>query len=181
MASHLHEWHEFYVMIGAAAAALLALLFVAISVSEGFVTDDNVAQTRIYFSPVVIHFAAVIFLSAVGLAPVHSATFTAVLIGLTGIVGLVIGAVISTRVTTRHGPMVTFFDHFAYGVIPTLAYLALLLAAILIWRDWEWSLELFAGAQLVLLMISIRNAWDLILTTVRWRSRKGPPGASADS
>jgi len=27
----LHEWHEFYILLGTAAATLLALLFVAVS------------------------------------------------------------------------------------------------------------------------------------------------------
>lgn len=172
MAAHLHEWHEFYLMLGAAAAALLALLFVAVSVGEGFVTDKNIVNTRIYFSPIVIHFAVVLLMSAVGLAPPHSATFTATLIALTGIVGFAVAAFISARIFLNHGPMVTVFDHFAYGVIPAAAYLGLVLSAVLIWRDWEWSLEFFAGAQLLLLTISIRNAWDLILTTVRWRGRR---------
>jgi hypothetical protein len=172
VAANLHEWHEFYLMLGSAAAALLALLFVAVSVGEGFLTERNAAETRTYFSPIVVHFAASLFLSAVALAPVHHIVFTAVLIGLTGIVGLAISTFISVRVFLRHGPMVTTFDHFAYGVIPAVAYLGLVASALLICRDWAWSLEFFAGSQLVLLLISIRNAWDLILTTVRQRSRR---------
>jgi len=32
----LNEWHEFYTLLGTAAAALVALLFVAASIASGF-------------------------------------------------------------------------------------------------------------------------------------------------
>ena len=31
----LHEWHEFYLLVGTAAATVLALLFVAVSLGAG--------------------------------------------------------------------------------------------------------------------------------------------------
>ena len=32
----LHEWHEFYLLVGTAAATVLALLFVAVSLGAGY-------------------------------------------------------------------------------------------------------------------------------------------------
>ena len=172
MASELHEWHEFYLLLGSAAAALLALLFVAVSVGVGFVTERNQGNTRTYMSPIVVHFAAVLFLSAVALAPVKSAGFTVTVIALAGIAGLGVSAFTTIRSFLHGGRLVTRFDRFAYGVIPDLAYLGIIASALLISTGWHWSLEFFAGALLLLLLINIRNAWDLILTVVRQLGRR---------
>jgi hypothetical protein len=57
----LERWHDFYVLVGTAGATLVALLFVAISLGAGFLTDKRANATRAFFSPVVVHFTAVFF------------------------------------------------------------------------------------------------------------------------
>ena len=59
----LHEWHEFYILLGTAGATLLALLFVAVSLGTGFLSGKDQQGTRTFISPVVIHFTSVFFLS----------------------------------------------------------------------------------------------------------------------
>jgi hypothetical protein len=45
------HWHEFYVLLGTAAATLLALLFVAVSLGAGFLSARHAEPTRVFFSP----------------------------------------------------------------------------------------------------------------------------------
>ena len=77
----LKEWHDFYVLLGTAGATLLALLFVAVSLGAGYLTEERQSGTRTFMSPVVVHFTSVFFLSAVALIPWHQARFFAALIG----------------------------------------------------------------------------------------------------
>jgi len=84
----LHEWHEFYILLGTAGATLLALLFVAVSLGTGFLNNKDQQGTRTFMSPVVIHFTSVFFLSAVCLVPSHGPVFFAVLIAGTAVVGV---------------------------------------------------------------------------------------------
>ena len=69
-------------------------------------------------------------------------------------------------------------DHFGYGLLPLAGYVALLVAA---WadlhREHEIALDVLAVALLVLLVINIRNAWDLTLSMVR-RHGSGRPSPS---
>jgi len=88
----LHDWHEFYLMLGSAAGALVALLFVAISIGVGFFTHRRQAGTRTFTSPVIVHFSALLFISAIALAPVHG-MLTLVALVAAGIVGAIIAAV----------------------------------------------------------------------------------------
>jgi len=166
LAKALQEWRDFYLLVGTAGATLLALLFVALSVGAGYLRPQQAANTRTFMSPVVIHFTTVFFVSAIALVPAHGATFFAVLIGATAVIGTAISAVITVRVvkTSLHG--VDVADRFAYGVLPALGYAALLVAAALMFANNESSLDVLPGALLLLLVVNIRNAWDLTLAMV---------------
>jgi len=54
-ASMPSEWHDFYVLLGTASAALVALLFVAVSVGATLISTDRSTATRTFMSPVVFH------------------------------------------------------------------------------------------------------------------------------
>jgi hypothetical protein len=53
----LADWHEFYALLGTAAAALVALLFVAVSIGTSVLTPEPESRrnTSTYMSPVVFH------------------------------------------------------------------------------------------------------------------------------
>ena len=63
----------------------------------------------------------------------------------------------------------TFYsrDYLAYGLLPVIGYLALLAAATMIFKQSEYAPDVLAGAVLLLLIINIRNTWDLMLSMVR--------------
>jgi hypothetical protein len=169
----LHEWHEFYILLGTAGATLLALLFVAVSLGTGFLSGKDQQGTRTFMSPVVIHFTSVFFLSAVCLVPSHGPVFFAVLIAGTAVIGVVVSIVISVWVVrtemTQYLP-----DYFAYGLLPVGAYLALLVASIMIYLGRDYALEVLAGGLLVLAIVNVRNAWDLTLSMVRRHAGQRP-------
>ena len=169
----LHEWHEFYILLGTAGATLLALLFVAVSLGTGFLSSKDQQGTRTFMSSVVIHFTSVFFLSAVCLVPSHGPVFFAVLIAGTAVVGVVVSIVISVWVVrtemTQYLP-----DYFAYGLLPVGAYLALLVASIMIYLGRDYALEVLAGGLLLLAIVNVRNAWDLTLSMVRRHAGQRP-------
>lgn len=170
-AKALHEWHEFYVLVGTAGATLVALLFVAISLGVGFLNDKRAAATRAFYSPVVVHFIAVFFIAAVGLFPAHSATVFAALIGGCAVIGGAV-SIFTTVQLLLHSWTSYVQDHLAYGLLPAMAYAALLVAAWMIFKENESALDVLAGAQLLLLIVNVRNAWDLTLSMVRHQAER---------
>jgi hypothetical protein len=170
-ANALREWTDFYLLVGTAGATLVALLFVAVSLGTGFLTRQRAAATRTFFSPVVVHFAAVFAISAVALMPAHRPVFYASLIGGCALVGAVVSLFTIVEML-RHKWTEYMEDQFAYGLLPLAGYIALLFAASMIFREREWSLDVLACALLVLLVVNIRNAWDLTLDMVRRHSRE---------
>jgi hypothetical protein len=165
----LREWHEFYVLLGTAAAALVALLFVAVSIGAGFLTRERASATRTYTSPVVLHFSAILFVSLLALAPAHPTVLIPALIAAAAIVGICIGGYVTFRVARDRHEDVVFTDALAYGVFPLLGYVAMFCAAIIPWH----APELLAGGLLLLLLANIRNAWDLMLLLVRRHADSG--------
>jgi len=167
----LKGWHDFYLLVGTAGATLLGLMFVAVSLGAGFLTEERRAGTRTFMSPVVIHFASVFFLCAVALFPWHQAQFLAALIGATA----VIGATLSTYITIQvvRTDMTNYVeDYLAYGLFPGLGYLMLLAAAVAIHWEQDVGLTALAGALLLLAVVNIRNAWDLTLAMALRQPRK---------
>jgi hypothetical protein len=169
MAAELERWHDFYLLLGTAGATLVALLFVAISLSVGYLTQERAGSTRLFMSPVVIHFASVFFVSAVSLVPSHQPLFFACVIGATAVVGLIVSAAVTVQVV-RTDLTNEVIDYLAYGLLPAVGYAALLIAATMIGTDKGLGLDLLGGGLLLLLIVNIRNAWDLTLAMVRRHS-----------
>ena len=67
MPSEWHDWHDFYMLLGTASAALVALLFVAVSIGASLITPDRSTATRTFMSPAVFHFSTLLLLSLVAL------------------------------------------------------------------------------------------------------------------
>lgn len=167
----LREWHEFYVLVGTAAAALLALLFVALSIGVGSLNRNLAVATRTYFSPIIIHFSSILFISCIMLIPEGAPLLIETILCVTAIVGASVGLVVFTRVARAQHETLVFFDRFAYGGIPALAYVLMFATTILAARGWEWSLHLLAAGVLALMLVNIRNAWDMMISMVRLQSR----------
>ena len=166
----LERRHDFFVLIGTAGATLVALLFVAVSLGAGFLSDERAAATRAFYSPVVVHFTAVFFLAAIALVPAHRPAFFASLICVCALIGTAVSLFVTVQLLRNDWTHYTQ-DHLGYALLPTAAYLALLLAAWLIWKGSDIALDVLGGALLLLLVINVRNDWDLTLSIIRHQTR----------
>ena len=171
----LERWQDLYMLVGTAAAALIALLFVAVSIGAGSLSRDTHGPTCTYMSPVAFHFAAVLFFAAVALVPSHTQTSLGLLFGSAAVVGMVYAAFIIRRLLTDN--IADLPDRLAYGLAPLVAYAAIFAAAVLLHGGSQKAAEVLAGAVLLLLMVNIRNAWDLLLAMARRQSQSRGGGA----
>jgi hypothetical protein len=63
------EWHEFYALVGATAGTLIGLLFVVISLGADHAVKGDEHRARVFVTPVLVHFAALLFLALAMVAP----------------------------------------------------------------------------------------------------------------
>jgi hypothetical protein len=171
----LSDWHEFYALLGTAAAALVALLFVAVSIGTSVLTRDPESRrnTATYMSPVVFHYANVLFLSLIALIPTQTWESFGVVIGVAAAGSVVYSIVIAVRV--HRNPISDLSDRLCYGIIPMFCYAAGLAVALLMLEEKPAGLNLLAGAALLLLVVNIRNAWDLMISLARRVNRPPSP------
>src|ERR1700683_1906710 len=83
-----HGWDNFFIMARTAAATLIGLLFVSVTVGAGFSTSRIVHGTRGFLTPTLVHFGAVLFLTLAVLTSWPSAWPIGIVLGLGGLAGL---------------------------------------------------------------------------------------------
>jgi hypothetical protein len=170
----LAGWHEFYALLGTAAAALVALLFVAVSIGTSVLTPDPESRrnTSTYLSPVVFHYANLLFLSLIALIPTQTWESFAVVIGVAGAGSVIYSIVIAVRV--HRNALSDLADRLCYGAIPALCYATGPITALFLLDEKPAGLNVLAGGALLLLVINIRNAWDLMISLAQ---RVNPPSS----
>src|SRR5438876_959081 len=65
----LHEWVNFYLLAGTAAATLIGLQFVAFTLAISLRIGETVEAAHTFVTPTLVHFGAVLFLSGLVLLP----------------------------------------------------------------------------------------------------------------
>lgn len=159
-------WSNFYVITGSSSAALIGLMFVVITLVAGRRTADSGSVSHegsaTFSTPTVVHFCAAFFISAILSAPWHSASHAAAIIALAGLCGVVyiLGVTRRTARLTSYDPDVE--DWVWFAILPLLAYGAVFVTGVLLFRSSPQALFALAGSVLLLVFIGIRNAWDVI-------------------
>ncbi|HEY3916251.1 MAG TPA: hypothetical protein VGL83_00580 [Stellaceae bacterium] len=156
----LAAWRDFFTVIGAAAGTLIGAMFVVVSIGSGLVKGSNLAS-RIFVTPTIIHLAVVLMACAFVLVPSLTPTTFGAAAGVAGIVFLGYAARNIFHIARRDA--IEWSDHLWYGLSPLVAYLVMILAAVLILEAKPGAMETLALAMALLVISGIRNAWDLIL------------------
>lgn len=168
----LDGWHEFYILLGTAAAALVALLFVAASIGAGYLSTARGSPTHTYTSPVVFHYTYVLFLSLAALIPTNTDWSLAAIIGVSAAIAFAYSCFIFARV--MRDVAIDLDDRLGYGAGPLVGYAAALAASVFIFMRSNIGPPLLAGASMLVLLVNIRNAWDLTLFFAQ-RRKDGAP------
>ncbi|HEV2189620.1 MAG TPA: hypothetical protein VGR70_20590 [Stellaceae bacterium] len=160
----LPAWHDFFVLIGTAAATLIGAMFVVVSIGIGILTRERSVAIHTFLTATVIHLSTVLFGSALTMVPVADARWLATIAGVAGIAGIgYSGWVI--RGFNQHSNTV-LSDRLWYAIFPLIAYTVLVAAAALGLRSTANGMQLFAAVLAFLLITGIRNAWDMLVFLV---------------
>ena len=170
-----HEWHDFYILVGTASATLVGLMFVAASIGAAVFSEANRAALAAFITPTVVHFASVLFACFVAVIPSHGWHSLGGVIGIGGLAGAIYSGRILVHVIIRHSFNVDLTDRMFYALIPLVAYLLAVAAAVLLFVQSRMGADLIAVALLVLLFAGVRNAWDMMVWVVLKSPTSAPP------
>ncbi len=162
--SALTAWSNFYVIAGSSAGALTGLTFVVITLVASEPSRKTSTGISTFTTPTVVHFCVALFISAVLSAPWHSLAPAGIIIGLTGLYGVAYSGLIIFRI--RHRLRGTYSPHvedwLSYAIVPLLAYVTIVGAAVELFAASSTSLFVLAGATMLLILLGIYNAWDIV-------------------
>ena len=164
---NIEAWHDFYVIVGSAAAGLTGLMFVVVSLSPGKVVDRTAIGVRAFVTPTVVYFATVLVVAAVMTIPTLTAPALAGGLAL-GSVGEVVYLVSLRGHKMWRENKLDRLDWLWYIGLPILSYVLAFAAALGIWGRAALALDVLGGAMILLLIVGIRNAWDLVI----WMSQQ---------
>jgi len=158
------HWDEFFLLAGSAAAVLIGLIFVVISLMHDRPRSSVLAGSRLYMGPVVLMVSFVLVLSAAALTPGISSGRFAAITAVVALWGLARGimSTVGLQALVRSEREVHWTDIWFYGLVPSALYVALAAVATAFWRDWPWAQDGVAAAITAALLLAIRNEWDLI-------------------
>ena len=164
-ASPFAAWETFYVIVGSAAAALTGLQFVTIALVADHRRERksirDAESVRAFGTPTVVHFAAVLFFSALVAAPWPSVAAIAIALAASAVLGFLYLILVIRRARRQTDYVMVTEDLIFYIWLPMAAYALLLVAAMLL-PSQPIGLFLVAAVSLGLLFIGIHNSWDAV-------------------
>jgi hypothetical protein len=159
----LHDWHDFYILVGTASATLVGLMFVAASIGASFFNEEHKAAMGTFLTPTVAHFGAVLFTALLVTIPTHGWRSLGGLVGAAGLAGSIYCMGILVKIIIRNRFKVGLSDRLFYALIPVLGYVLLFASAAFLFTRPSAAANLLAAAILILLLAGIRNAWDMMV------------------
>jgi hypothetical protein len=177
--SPLNAWESFYVIIGSSAGALTGLQFVVIALGaeKRAVRGPEIGA---FATPTIVHFCAVLFISALLSAPWRTLPSAALALSLSAAAGVAYTVIVTMRAWRQTGYAPVLEDWLFHCAFPLVAYTALVIEAFALEFDPARWLFGVAATALFLLFIGLHNAWDAVtyIAIEHARSKEPPGGAS---
>lgn len=156
------EWESFYVIVGGAAAALIGLQFVVLTLIAEKPQLGAPEAGAAFATPTIVHFGTALLLAALVRVPWQTIPPAAVLWGVVGFCGAVYTVVVARRMRMQTAYKPVLEDWLFHVFLPFAAYVTLALSAFSASSHAGEALFGVGGAALLLLFIGIHNAWDAV-------------------
>ena len=173
------DWHDFYLLLGPAAAGLIGLLFVVASLTTNIERSKALKGAKVYISPVVFHLAVLVMVSGLCMFPDTPPALVGIVSLAAGLIGLAYGVYVCCMMMA--GTVETFgIDIVRYGVAVSTLYAGMAMAGVLVLKRVAYAPHVLALDLLAMFLLMIHNAWDLVVwITPRKPDSEGDPPTDA--
>ena len=120
------------------------------------------AAVSAYNTPTVVQFGAVLLLAGVLSAPWQTYTGLGLVLGLSGLVMVFYLIIVLRRIRRVPHYQTTLEDWTWYLLLPLSASILLIVAAFMLPKTPSLTLYIVGLAMMLLLLVGIRNAWDMV-------------------
>jgi hypothetical protein len=170
----LAPWNTFYEIVGTAAATLIGLQFIMMSLIAQRPTLRAPDANAAFGTPTIVHFTTALMLSALMAAPWPSIDVAAVVWEIIGIGGLFYALIVTRRMLRQTAYLPVFEDWLFHTILPIVAYAILALSSFAAATNTHEALFGIGAAVLLMLLVGIHNAYDSVAYHV-YSSRFDPP------
>lgn len=152
----MEGWTDFYMLVGSTAGTLIGLIFVVITLGMERAHKDDELRTRLYVTPTLVHFTALVVIALTMIAPLAPATRAFILAAL-GCAGLFYVANVSLTSWRRRdlGEPELLWE----TLFPILSYVLVTAAAAAWALNASFAAAIGAVASALLLVTALRNSW----------------------
>src|ERR1051325_11047144 len=130
MDSAFAPWESFYVIVGSSAGALTGLQFVVITLGAESRNLGSEREINAFATPTIVHFCAVLLISAILSAPWHHHCPPALTLAILGLAGLLYPFLILRRARHSEHYKPVLEDWIWHTITPFISYLALTIASL---------------------------------------------------
>jgi len=180
----LLAWENFYIIVGSSAGALTGLQFVVMALIAESRRRTGMHEIDTFGTPTVVHFCAVLLVSAILSSPWPGLPEAAIAVGICGAVGIVYTLIVLRRARRVKLYKPVMEDWIWHCVLPLIAYLTLFVGAATLTLRHVPALFGIATFALLLLFVGIHNAWDTVtyiaLGMDEPPTTESAPGSSAE-
>jgi hypothetical protein len=158
----LAAWDSFYLIVGPSAGALIGLQFVVMTLIAERPPARAAEADAAFGTPTIVHFCAVLLLSALLRAPWQTISPIQALWGLIGFSGVAYCLIVARRTRKQTAYRPDLGDWLFFVLLPLAAYATLAASAFAAFSDPRGALFGVGGGTLLLLFVGIHNAWDSV-------------------
>jgi hypothetical protein len=178
----LTPWENFYIIVGSSAGALTGLQFVVMALAAETEMNTDTGEVDAFGTPTIVHFCAVLLVSAILSMPWPDVTQAAIVAGICGAFGVGYTLIVIRRAKRTKNYKPEMEDWIWHCVLPLIAYVILLVSAVSIPFNHVPAFFGIAAFALLVLFIGIHNAWDSVTyMAVKSLSRKAAGRAATTS
>src|SRR5678815_533608 len=154
------EWESFYVIVGSSAGALVGLQFVVITlIADIPIVRDMKRASSAFSTPNIVHFGAVLLLSAFVAAPWRKVDVVEDLWGALGLAGVIYAVIVARRMRIQTAYKPEFEDWLFHALLPFAAYATLVGSAYGSRLHLAAALSGVGAAALLLVFVGRPGAW----------------------
>ena len=169
----LRDWQNFYMLMGAAGATLIGLLFIAFSIGSNLTIEQSRNGLRTYVTPTLLDYVQVVVVAGLAVMPGQTTMTFGGAVAVLALLNSGLAVKVAWRIRVVHSEDDTDGSHWLWHVwLPLLLCLLLATSAYGFFEQQRFAYYGMGIATLGLLLIGVRNTWDLVI----WLSfQRKPP------
>jgi hypothetical protein len=160
----IDTWHDFYMLTGTAAATLVGLVFVGLSLNIEMIKREESHDLLIIAAQTVDSFIFVLLIAITLLVPDQSRLGVGIPLAVIGVIGILNLTVQTSAAIRKHNHLLGLNYILWRFLFPLCAFVGLIMVAVSVLQGGMYVLYWLIAVNITLLAHASHNAWQLLIS-----------------